>query len=209
MVIQSSWRDRHSTPPSPRSTCVTRVPLERGSLRSVLHAIAVSDAQRSSPSGKSCSAVGLSRRLQLPADYPMAAQMQRRYYLRVQIFAHHRASRGNTWRAADHDLLTAVRPNSSRATPSPSSSPSWGLRTSARARSKPFYTGPSRRILLAGFRRALLRRLSYHEGVVCSDFADLSAAAANERFLVTSADSPTRGIRVKACPSRVPSRRPR
>ena len=87
--------------------------------------------------------------------------------------------------------------------------PSWGLRTSARARSKPFYTGPSRRILLAGFRRALLRRLSYHEGVVCSDFADLSAAAANERFLVTSADSPTRGIRVKACPSRVPSRRPR
>ena len=86
MVIQSSWRDRHSTPPSPRSTCVTRVPLERGSLRSVLHAIAVSDAQRSSPSGKSCSAVGLSRRLQLPADYPMAAQMQRRYYLRVQIF---------------------------------------------------------------------------------------------------------------------------
>lgn len=72
-----------------------------------------------------------------------------------------------------------------------------------------FYTGPSRRILLAGSCRALLRRLSHHEGVVCSDFADLSAAAANERFLVTSADSPTRGIRVKACPSRVPSRRPR
>ena len=96
----------------------------------LLHA---SDAQRSSPSGKSCSAVGLSRRLQLPADYPMAAQMQRRYYLRVQIFAHHRASRGNTWRAADHDLLTAVRPNSCRATPSSRSSPSWGSRTSARA----------------------------------------------------------------------------
>jgi len=42
VVIQSSWRDRHCTPPSPRSTCVTRVPLERGSLRSVLHAIAAS-----------------------------------------------------------------------------------------------------------------------------------------------------------------------